>query len=57
MSDNLAVKKACEYLSSASRVMKSFRNVNVDLCENGNLYVDNSESDETLAVFKVMEGK
>ena len=33
------------------KVKESFRNVNVDLCEDGTLYIDDAETDEQLAVF------
>ncbi len=50
---NLA--QARDYLQRATKVKESFRNVNVDLCEDGTLYIDDAESDEKLAVFRVKE--
>lgn len=46
-----------KYLSKAVKVKKSFWNVNVDLCEDGTLWIDDAETDEQLAEFKVVEGK
>lgn len=47
--------EAREYLSKAIKVKESYMNVNVDLCEDGTLYIDDAETDEQLAVFKVIE--
>lgn len=44
-----------EYLSKAIKVKESYMNVNVSLCEDGTLYIDDAETDEQLAVFKVVE--
>lgn len=44
-----------EYLSKAIQVKESYMNVNVDLCEDGTLYIDDAETDEQLAAFKVIE--
>lgn len=44
-----------EYLSKAIKVKESYMNVNVSLCEDGTLYIDDAETDEQLTVFKVIE--
>lgn len=44
-----------EYLSKAIKVKESYMNVDVSLCEDGTLYIDDAETDEQLAVFKVVE--
>lgn len=44
-----------DYLQHATKVKESFMGVNVDLCEDGTLYIDDAETDEQLAVFKVVE--
>ncbi len=38
------------------KVKKSFMDVNVDLCEDGTLWIDDAKTDEQLAKFKVVEG-
>lgn len=47
--------EAHEYLSKAIKVKESYMNVDVSLCEDGTLYIDDAETDEQLAVFKVVE--
>lgn len=47
--------EAHECLSKATKVKESFMNVNVDLCEDGTLYIDDAESDEQLAIFHIKE--
>lgn len=47
--------KAKKHLGQSAKVKESFHNVNVDLCEDGTLYIDDAESDEQLAVFRVRE--
>ncbi len=49
------LEQARDYLQSAAKVKESFRNVNVDLCEDGTLYIDDAEEDEQLAVFHIKE--
>lgn len=44
-------KLAREYLNKAVKVKESFRNVNVDLCEDGTLWIDDAKTDEQLAKF------
>lgn len=51
-------KQAREYLSKAVKSVKvkeSFMNVNVDLCEDGTLWIDDAKTDEQLAKFKVVK--
>ena len=50
-------EQARDYLQSANKVKKSFWNVNVDLCEDGTLWIDDAETDEQLAKFKVVGGE
>lgn len=50
-------KPAREYLNKAVKVKESFRNVNVDLREDGTLWIDDAKTDEQLAKFKVIEGE
>lgn len=57
IADAKIAEQACEYLNKFSKVKESFRNVNVDLCEDGTLYIDDAETDEQLAKFKVVEGE
>ena len=40
-----------DYLQRATKVKESFHNVNVDLCEDGTLWIDDAETDEQLAKF------
>lgn len=40
-----------DYLQHATKVKESFHNVNVDLCEDGTLYIDDAKTDEQLAKF------
>lgn len=49
------LEQARDYLQRAVKVKESFRNVNVDLCEDGTLWIDDAKTDEQLAVFKVIE--
>lgn len=42
-------------LHKAAKVKKSFKNVNVDLCEDGTLWIDDAETDEQLAVLHIKE--
>lgn len=49
--------EAREFRSKAIKAKESYMNVNVDLCEDGTLYIDDAETDEQLAVFKVVEGE
>ena len=51
------IEQARDYLQRTTKVRESFHNVNVDLCEDGALYIDDAETDEHLAVFKVIEGE
>lgn len=44
-------EQAREYLNKAVKVKESFRNVNVDLCEDGTLWIDDAKTDEQLAKF------
>ena len=44
-------EQAREYLQRAVEVKESFRNVNVDLCEDGTLWIDDAKTDEQLAKF------
>ena len=44
-------KQARAYLQRTTKVKESFRNVNVDLCEDGTLWIDDAETDEQLAKF------
>lgn len=37
------------------KAKESYRNVNVDLCKDGTLCIDDAETDEQLAKFKVEE--
>lgn len=48
-------ESARDYLQRATKVKKSFMNVNVDLCEDGTLYIDDAESDEQLVIFHIKE--
>lgn len=50
-----SIKQAREYLNKAVKVKKSYMNVNVDLCEDGTLCIDDSKEGEQLAVYKVVE--
>lgn len=43
--------EAHECLSKAIKVKESYMNVNVDLCEDGTLWIDDAETDEQLAKF------
>ena len=55
--DTVNLEQARGYLQRATKVKESFYNVNADLCEDGTLYIDDAETDEQLAVFKVVEGE
>lgn len=55
MADAEFAEQAREFFNAAAKVKESFRNVNVDLCEDGTLYIDDAKTDEQLAVFKVIE--
>ena len=47
------IDELADYLSTIGLVTESFRNVNVDyIAETGELYIDDAETDEQLAVFK-----
>ena len=48
-------EQAREFFNTAVKVKESFHNVNVDLCEDGTLWIDDAETDEQLAEFKVVE--
>ena len=48
-------EQAREFFNPADKVKKSFMNVNVDLCEDGTLWIDDAKTDEQLAEFKVIE--
>lgn len=48
-------KTAEEEFKGYNRVVEEFKNVNVTLNEDGTLYIDDAESDEMLAEFKVVE--
>lgn len=50
-------EQARKYFNTAIKVKESFMNVNVDLCEDGTLWIDDAETDEQLAKFKVVEGE
>lgn len=50
-------EQAREFFNPADKVKKSFMNVNVDLCEDGTLWIDDAKTDEQLAKFKVVEGE
>ena len=50
-------EQAREYLSKVVKVKKSYMNVNVDLCEDGTLWINDAETDKQLAKFKVVEGE
>lgn len=53
-------KQAREFLSKAVKSVKvkeSFMNVNVDLCEDGTLWIDDAKTDKQLAKFKVVKGE
>lgn len=45
------IEQARGYLQRVTKVKESFCNVNVDLCEDGTLYIDDAETDEQLAKF------
>lgn len=45
-----------DYFQRATKVKESFMNVNVDLCEDGTLWINDAGTNEQLAVFKVVEG-
>ena len=55
--DSMEVAEAIEYLSKAVKVKESYMNVNVDLCEDGTLWINDAKTDEQLAEFKVVEGE
>lgn len=44
-----------EYLNKAAKVKESFRNVNVDLCEDGTLWINDAKTDEQLAQFIIRQ--
>lgn len=44
-------EQAREYLNKAVKVKESFMNVNVDLCEDGTLWINDAKTDEQLAKF------
>lgn len=50
-------EQARSYSHCASKVKESFWNVNVDLCEDGTLWINDAKTDEQLAEFKVVEGE
>ena len=50
-----SINQTREYLQCATKVKEFWMNVNVDLCEDGTLYIDDAESDEQLAVFRIKE--
>ena len=50
-------EQAREYFNTAVKVKESFMNVNVNLCEDGTLWIDDAKTDEQLAKFKVVEGE
>lgn len=45
------LEQARDYLQRATKVKESFYNVNVDLCEDGTLWIDDAKTDEQLAKF------
>lgn len=49
--------KAREYFNTAVKVKESFMDVNVNVCEDGTLWIDDAKTDEQLAKFKVVEGE
>ena len=51
------VEQAREYFNTAVKVKESFMDVNVNLCEDGTLWIDDAKTDEQLAKFKVVEGE
>ena len=55
--DSMEVAEAIEYLNKAVKVKESYMNVNVDLCEDGTLWINDAKTDEQLAEFKVVEGE
>lgn len=50
-----SAEQAREYLSKAAKVKESFRNVNVDLCEDGTLWINDAKTDEQLAKFIIRQ--
>ena len=52
-----SMEVAIEYLNKAVKVKESYMNVNVDLCEDGTLWINDAKTDEQLAEFKVVEGE
>jgi len=58
--ESMSMERAAElheYLSKATKVKESFMDVNVDLCEDGTLWINDAKTDEQLAKFKVVEGE
>ena len=49
------LEQARDYLQHATKVKESYMNVNVDICEDGTVYINDAETDEQLAAFKVIE--
>ena len=50
-------EQAREYFNTAVKVKESFMDVNVNLCEDGTLWIDDAKTDEQLAKFEVVEGE
>ena len=47
------VVQANEYLNTAVKVTESFTDVNVDICEDGTMYIEDAKEGEQLAVFHI----